>query len=79
MGIHGGVGNDYRYDCYGRARWLRLAGKEIELKFVYDLLGELDKAWPGNEVRILDEKGIEYRLTLMEEEEDITYLKVQEL
>lgn len=49
------------------------------MKFVHDLLDELDKAWPGNEVRVLDEQGKEYRLTIMEEEDDITYIKVQEL
>lgn len=56
-----------------------MAGEEIELKFVYELTDELDKAWPGNEVRVLDERGVEYRITLMEEEEDKTYLKVVEL
>lgn len=49
------------------------------MKFVYDLHEELDKQWPGNEVRVLDEQGIEYSIELIEEEDDITYLKVARL
>lgn len=49
------------------------------LALVNDLQQELAKAWRGNEVRALDEQGNQYRFTLMEEEENITWLKLEEI
>jgi hypothetical protein len=49
------------------------------VKWVHELHDELDKQWPGNEVRVLDERGIQYSIELVEEEDEVTYLKVAEL
>lgn len=49
------------------------------LVLVNDLQQELNKAWRGNEVRALDEQGNEYQFTLIEEEESVTYLKLEKI
>ena len=49
------------------------------LALVNDLQQELSKAWRGNEVRALDEQGNEYQFTLIEEEESVTYLKLEKI
>lgn len=46
---------------------------------LYEMMDELDKELPDNEVRFLDEKGVEYRPTLVEDEDRITYIKMEEI